>query len=1423
MKTMTQQSLLSGKTVLSMLCQHRGRISLLILFSIIYSIGEVGAQCEQLVWQDEFNNATIDASKWELEVGGGGWGTGQLDYATNRPENARIENGKLVLEIRKEDYQGHQYTSGRMRTYKKVDFQYGRIEARVKGVYSQGNGFAFWLLGSDYESIWWPKSGEVDIFENTGKFPGKNIGTSHYEEAWGHAWNQGSYTLPNNQRWADAFHDAAIEWSPTYIKFFIDGILYHTFDISKPINNYRPFNRPFFIILSVGMGGSYSGPPDATTVSPMRAEIEYVRVYKGSYSTFITGDDRIYKGETAKEYSVNVAAAGHTFNWSVPVGATITSGQGTNKIQVNWGQAGGDVNVSVGSTCGTNAYKIAVTAEQPFVADKVFENFEVPPSLTYGAMSGTLTKAVNNPAPNNVNNSAKVGRYVRNNTVQYDYMTLTGLNSQPNGEFVYGKRRILLDVYTDAPAGTKVSLNLENGLVATGTNYPSGRYAIFDAVTTRQNQWETLEFNYTSSPDVYGSAAEVNQCILLFAPVTNTNYTLHFDNLRTGYPGGVPATVYTDVLHNYENITKLVKDFSNGVYTVQVNPSSTAPNTSSQVARYVRDAASSYDALVFKTDAVQDAYNFKKGNHKVMMDVYTDAPIGTRLSLNFEVSQAALPTNWPTGRHSNYEAVTTKQNQWETVTFYISATPDKGASDAAVDKFVFLFNPVTNTANTYYIDNIRIASTVPRENLVPSDVWEDYDANRKLTLKSATGTYTPVFNNPFVGGVNTSAKVAKYVRAAAQQWDLLIFNKATAAVDGKLLKERKQKIAMDVYTDAPIGTEISVGMDASTLATADNYPTGRHSNYQAFTKTQNAWHTVYFTFAASPDPSTPDNLIDNIAVLFDPGKLTGHTYHIDNIRVFNVVQENSPLASIEVTPGLASANVGYPITFTAIGKDANGNNVAITPTWSTTGGGTISQAGVYTPTAVGTYQVSATSSSIVGAATVSVSPPPGTLIPGKVQAESYSAMSGIQTENTTDTGGGQNVGWIDANDWMDYSVIVQNSGNYNVTFRTAGWSVTAQLKLKIVGYTTEVTVNVPNTGGGQNWASTTAVTLPLIAGNQTFRVQVVNGGFNFNWMEFVQTGGNTFPTALITAPANNATITGLSPVTISANAVDSDGTITKVEFYVNGNLHSTDTSSPYGASWTPAAAGSYALTAKAFDNLNATTVSAPVNVTIVSGPSGAAIPGRIEAENYSTMSGVAKENTTDSGGGQNVGWIDANDWMDYPVTVQAAGTYTVTFRLAGWNTAAQLQLKNGSAVLATITVPNSGGGQNWATTAPVNVTLPAGNITLRVAVVTGGFNFNWMNFVNPGARLAAPEEAPASAALETTVYPNPSGNIITASGVTSYPVTIIVANESGVLITKTFTDSQRPVQIDISDLKIGTYYITIQNKDSSKTTRVIKN
>jgi len=940
------------------------------------------AQCEKLAWQDEFNGPSIDQSKWSFEINGTGQGTGQLDYTTDRPENAKIVNGQLVLSILKEEYKGLHYTSARLRTYQKFDTQYGRIEARVKGVYSQGNGFAFWMLGSDYETVTWPKCGEIDIFENTGKYPGHNIGTAHFAGPdGGDQMSQGSVDLPNGQRWADDFHVAGIEWSPTHITWTMDGKPYHTLDLTNPLNGYRPFNRPFFLLLSVGMGGGYSGNPDATTVSPMSATIDWVHVYKGTYSTYISsadkldkGVDKVYKGAQGKQYSVTPVDGG-TYAWSVPAGATIIAGQNTSAITVDWGQSGGDVAVQITSPCNStpNTYKLSVTAEEPLVVDKVYENFETPPAFTYTTLSGALSKGVANPLVNSTNPSAKVGKYIRNAGALYDVIGMQGVNLQPAGDFVFGQRRMLLDVYSDAPPGTRVTLNFENSKAATAGNYPTGRYATFAAVTSRQNQWETLEFAYTGTPDGYASASDVDQLILMFAPVTNTGNVYYYDNLRSGQAGGPPRTLGSQVLLNFDGTNLLTKDFANGAYTVQANPSATAPNTSATVAKYVRDATQSYDALTYLTKAIADARPFRQGTSKLSMDVYTDAPVGTKLSLNFEVSTASLPGNYPTGRYASFEAVTTKQNQWQTVTFSLSSIPDAGASDAAVDKLVFLFNPVSNTGNTYYIDNLVINSSAPKENPTQAAIWEDYDGNDHLALNATTtGTYTPLVANPAPAAPNTSAHVAKYVRNATAQYDLLVFDKSTAQLNATALKQRTQRLALDVYTDAPVGTPISIGLDASSLATASNYPIGRHSNYAGVTTVQNGWQTVYFTFNAQPDVSAPDSLADHVVILFDSGKLTGNTYYVDNLRVFNVSQQPT-LTTIAVTP-LVAQNValGQKIQFAAQGKDQFGTAIAAPLTWTVAGGGTIDQNGLFTATTNGAFKVYASSGGLTGKADVLV-------------------------------------------------------------------------------------------------------------------------------------------------------------------------------------------------------------------------------------------------------------------------------------------------------------------------------------------------------------------------------------------------------------------------------------------------------------------
>jgi len=262
-----------------------------------------------------------------------------------------------------------------------------------------------------------------------------------------------------------------------------------------------------------------------------------------------------------------------------------------------------------------------------------------------------------------------------------------------------------------------------------------------------------------------------------------------------------------------------------------------------------------------------------------------------------------------------------------------------------------------------------------------------------------------------------------------------------------------------------------------------------------------------------------------------------------------------------------------------------------------------------------------------------------------IEGENYSAMNGIQTENTSDVGGGQNVGWQDNEDWMDYSVNIASTGTYTISFRVASMFTGAQFQLKN-GNTVLATMTVPNTGNFQSWQTITTE-VNLSAGLQTLRIQTTaaNGGWNLNWWEINCT--------------NN-------PTTCS------------------GSSH-------------------------------------------------------IEGENFSSMNGIQTESTSDVGGGLNVAWQDDNDWMDYSVNIAATGTYTVRFRVASMFTGAQFQLKNGSNVLATMTVPNTGNFQSW-TTITSQVSLSAGQQTLRIqtTAANGGWNLNWWEINCDNISIAPP-------------------------------------------------------------------------------------
>lgn len=235
----------------------------------------------ELVMSDEFDTeGAPDSSIWKFDIGTGdnGWGNQELQYYTNRTENVKVDNGYLLITAKKEDFEGSNYTSGRLITKGLFEQKYGRFEARIRMPYGKGLWPAFWLLGSNIDNVGWPQCGEIDIMEYLGDAPTVAFGSVH-----GPGYSAGEaeskkYTLTND-RFDTGFHIFGIEWGPNYINYYVDGDLYNQIT-PEDVNGEWVFDQPFYIIMNLAVGGNFPGSPNAETVFPQTMVVDYVRVYQ---------------------------------------------------------------------------------------------------------------------------------------------------------------------------------------------------------------------------------------------------------------------------------------------------------------------------------------------------------------------------------------------------------------------------------------------------------------------------------------------------------------------------------------------------------------------------------------------------------------------------------------------------------------------------------------------------------------------------------------------------------------------------------------------------------------------------------------------------------------------------------------------------------------------------------------------------------------------------------------------------------------------------------------------------------------------------------------------------------------------------------------------------------------------------------------
>lgn len=236
----------------------------------------------QLVWSDEFEGTALDETVWTIQTGGGGWGNQEKQYYTNRKENIRVENGNLIIEARKEEYDNNHYTSARIMSRDKKTFTYGKMEARISLPGGGGLWPAFWMMGNSGS---WPKCGEIDIMEYVGNVPNRILGTLHTTNDRSGSKSSRAYWGTNIE---ENYHVYGIEWTQEesngrdVIRFYVDDEVFST-QTESVIDNvdYWPFNRPHFFIINMAVGGTLGGDiNDAVFATPRLMKIDWVRVYQ---------------------------------------------------------------------------------------------------------------------------------------------------------------------------------------------------------------------------------------------------------------------------------------------------------------------------------------------------------------------------------------------------------------------------------------------------------------------------------------------------------------------------------------------------------------------------------------------------------------------------------------------------------------------------------------------------------------------------------------------------------------------------------------------------------------------------------------------------------------------------------------------------------------------------------------------------------------------------------------------------------------------------------------------------------------------------------------------------------------------------------------------------------------------------------------
>jgi len=383
----------------------------------------------------------------------------------------------------------------------------------------------------------------------------------------------------------------------------------------------------------------------------------------------------------------------------------------------------------------------------------------------------------------------------------------------------------------------------------------------------------------------------------------------------------------------------------------------------------------------------------------------------------------------------------------------------------------------------------------------------------------------------------------------------------------------------------------------------------------------------------------------------------------------------------------------------------------------------------------------------------------------------------VDLQETTDlvNTNGYNLGWLSTDEWIQYSVNVAAEAVYEVEVRVASISAEGKFHLQAGNADISLPSSVPNTGGWETWQTIKVSNVILTPSDNKIRFYVDNTGFNVGSFNFIQKGLTTdLQTHVLSAftlndqslqininkplagplpamPADFQVTVNGNRVTISSMALNA-GNPRMITFGINTTLRSTDDIRiTYSGTQIDATDGIILNTFSSREVENRVAIIHP-------------IPGKVEAEDYFFESGTELENTTDLGGGQNIGYLDNGDYTDYYIDVEEDGSYYVDYRTAAQDESGAVKLEiigpdGGAEFLHQLSFPSTGGWQNWTTTRN-QVMLSAGQHHLRMTITAPLFNMNWLEFTYRSTGIDDPSETGAGISM----YPNPTTGVLFVEG-----------------------------------------------------------